>query len=174
MAPDYIFNVTGPADNTFHGFFITNFITIAFLILCFVPFHVQLVTICNKLRKLYFSKYFTGVCKKIYCFLQTVIGLYWAASLCRKFYAPKQKSKRKKQGLNEQLIQTMPPTDDCITGLQSRLILVLTAPSPLHAPSTSQTLALQQDSWTEESTSKTVSQPPKPTEDRSSDSETPI
>ena len=46
-------------------------------------------------------------------------------------------------------------------------------PSPLLAPSTPQTLALQQDSVTEESTSKTVSQPPKPTEDRSSDSETP-
>ena len=62
--------------------------------------------------------------------------------------------------------------DDCLSGLQTRLILVLTAPSPLLAPSTPQTLALQQDSVTEESTSKTVSQPPKPAEDRSSDSET--
>ena len=68
----------------------------------------------------------------------------------------------------------MPPTDDCIPGLQTRLILVLTEPSPLLAPSTPQTLALQQDSVTEESTSKTVSQPPNPTEDRPSDSETPI
>ena len=47
-------------------------------------------------------------------------------------------------------------------------------PSPLLAPSTPQTPALQQDSVTEESTSKTVSQPPKPTEDRSLDSENPI
>ena len=68
----------------------------------------------------------------------------------------------------------MPPTDDCITGLQTRLILLLTEPSPLLAPSTPHTPALQQDSVTKESTSKTVSQPPKPTEDRSSDSETPI
>ena len=65
-------------------------------------------------------------------------------------------------------------SDDCIPGLQTRPILVLMEPSPLLAPSTPQTLALQQDSVTEESTSKTVSQPPKPTEDRSSDSETPI
>ena len=64
--------------------------------------------------------------------------------------------------------------DDCIPGLQTRLILVLTEPSPLLAPSTPQTLALQQDSVTEEFTSKTVSQPPKPAEDRSLDSETPI
>ena len=47
-------------------------------------------------------------------------------------------------------------------------------PSPLLVPPTPQTRALQQDSVTEESTSKTVSQPPKPTEDRSPDSETPI
>ena len=47
-------------------------------------------------------------------------------------------------------------------------------PAPLLAPSTPQTPALQQDSVTEESTSKTVSQPPKPAEDRSLGSETPI
>ena len=121
-----------------------------------------------------FSKYFTGVFKKIYCVLQTVIGLYQVASLCRQFYVSEQKSKRNKQGLNQQLVQTVPPTDDCIAGLQSRPILVLTPPSPLLAPSTPQTPALQQDSVIEESTSKTVSQPPKPAEGRSSDSETHI
>ena len=40
--------------------------------------------------------------------------------------------------------------------------------TPILAPSTPQTPA------SEEPTSKTVSQPPKPTEDRSSDSDTPI
>ena len=70
MAPDCIFNVTDLADNSFHGFFITNFITIVFLILCSVPFHVQLVTTCDKLHKLYFSRYFTGVFKKIHCVFQ--------------------------------------------------------------------------------------------------------
>ena len=149
MAPDCIFNVTGLADNTFHGFFITNFITIVFLILCSVPFHVQLVTICDKLCKLYFSKYFTSVFKKIHCVLQTVIRLYWVASQCRQFCAPEQRLKRNKQGLNQQLIQTVPPMDDCISGLQTRPILVLMEPSPLLAPSTPQTPALQQDSVTE-------------------------
>ena len=68
----------------------------------------------------------------------------------------------------------MPLTDDCKPGLQTRPILVLTEPSPLLAPSTPQTTALQQDSVTEKSTLNTVFQPPKPTEDRSLDSETPV
>ena len=103
-----------------------------------------------------------------------MIGLYWVASQCRQFYVPEQKSKRNKQGLNQQLIQTVPPTDDCIPGLQTRLILVFTEPSPLLAPSTPQTPALQQDSMTEGSISEPVPQPPKPAEDRSSDSETSV
>ena len=174
MAPDCIFNVTGLADNTFHGLFITNFISIAFLILCTVLFHVQLVTACDKLCKLYFSNYFTSIFKKIYCVLQTMIGLYRVASQCQQIYVPKHRSKRNKQGLNQQLIQTAPPTDECIPDLQTRLILVLMEPSPLLAPSIPQTPAVQQDRATEESTSKTVSQPSMPTEDRSSDNETPI
>ena len=174
MAPDCIFNVRGLADSTFQGFFITNFITLTFLILCLVPFHVQLVTACDKLHKLCFSKYFTGVSKKIYCVLEMVIRLYQVARQCRQFYAPKQKLKRNKQELNQWLIQTVPPTDDCIAGLQDRPILVLMESPPLLAPSTSQTPAPQHDSVTEESTSTTVSQPPKPIEDRSLDSETPV
>ena len=151
MAPDCIFNITGLVDNTFHGFFITNFITIVFLILCSAPFHVQLVTVCDKLHKLYFSNYFTSVFKKIHCVLLTVIRLYWVASQCRQLYAPKQKSKRNKQGLSQRLIQTVPPMDDCIPGPQTRLILVYTepSPSPLLAPLTPQTPALQQDSVTD-------------------------
>ena len=68
----------------------------------------------------------------------------------------------------------MPLTDDCIPGLQTRPILVFMEPSPLLSPSTPQTPALQQDSVTEGPISEPVPQPPKPTEDRSSDSETPI
>ena len=72
--------------------------------------------------------------------------------------------------MSQQLIQTAPPTDDYIPGPQTKPILVITepSPSPLLAPLTPQTLALQQDSVTEEPTS------PKPAEDRSLDSETPI
>ena len=115
MAPDCIFNVMGLADNTFHGLFITNFISIAFLILCIVLLHVQLVTTHDKLCKLYFSKYFNIIFKKIYHVLQTVIGLYWVARQCRQFYVPKCRSKRNKQGSSQQLIQTMPPTDEMYT-----------------------------------------------------------
>ena len=107
----------GLANNTAQGFFITNFITFAFLTLCLVPFCVQLITACDKLHKLYFSKYFTGVFKNIYCVLQTVIELYWVAHQYRQLYVTKQKSKRNKQGLNQWLIQTVPLTDKCIAGL---------------------------------------------------------
>ena len=68
----------------------------------------------------------------------------------------------------------MPPTDECIPGLQTRPILVLMEPSPLLAPSTPQTLALQQDRLTEESAPETVSEPFTPTEDRFLDNEAPV
>ena len=100
--------------------------------------------------------------------MQIAIELYWVVLQCRQFYAPKQKVKGNNPGLNQQLIQTAPLVDKSIAGLRDRLILVLVESTPLLAPSTPQTLA------PEESTSKTVSQPPKPTEDRSSESDTPI
>ena len=98
-----------------------------------------------------------------YSVFQKLIGLYWVARQCRQFHAPVPKSKRNKQELNQRPIQTAPLTDEYTTGFQIRLTLVLDEYSPLLAPLT-----------TEESTSKTVSQPPKPTEDRASDSETPV
>ena len=58
--------------------------------------------------------------------------------------------------------------DESIAGLQDRPILVLVESTPLLAPSTPQTPA------PEESTSKTVSQPPKSTEEGSLDSDTPV
>ena len=95
------FNVTGPADNTFHRLFITNFIFIAFLTLCIVLLCVQLVTACDKLCKLYFSKYFNIIFKKIYRVLQTVIRLYQVARQCHQFYAPEHRSRRNMQGLSQ-------------------------------------------------------------------------
>ena len=56
-----------------------------------------------------------------------------------------------------------PPTDEYTTGFQIRPTLVLDDYFPLLAPL-----------MTEESTPKAVSQPPKPAEDKASDSETPI
>ena len=163
MAPNCTFNIIGQAINTVQGFFVTYFITFTFLLLCLVLFHVQLVTSCDKLHKLPFSKFFTGVFMKILCVLKTVIRLYRVAHQCRQFHAPVSKSKRNKQELNQRPIQTAPLPDEYTTGFQIRPTLVLDEYSPLLAPLT-----------TEESTSQTVSQPPKPTEDRASDSETPI
>ena len=68
----------------------------------------------------------------------------------------------------------MPPTDECTPVFQTRLILILTEPSPLFAPPTPQTPALQQARTMEEFATETISEPFAPTEDRSSDNETPI
>ena len=160
----------GPANNTVQGFFITNFITFAFLILCLVPFCVQLITacdkLCDKLCKLCFFTFFNNVFKNIFCGLQIAIELYRVTRQCRQFYVPEQKVNN--PGLNQWLIQTAPPVDESIAGFQDRLILVLVESTPLLASSTPQTPV------PEESTSKTAFQPPKPTEERSLDSDTPI
>ena len=163
MAPDCGFNITGPASNTIQGFFITNIITFTFLLLCLVPFWVQLVTSCEKLCKLHTLKFFTGVFMKIHCAWELVIGLYQVAHLCRQLYAPMQKSTRNNQELNQRPIQMAPLMDEYTTGFQIRLTLVLDNYSSLLAPL-----------MTEESTLKAVSQPPKPTADKASDSKTPV
>ena len=134
-----------------------------FLLLCLVPFWVQLVTSCDKLCKLHFSTFFTSVFTKIHCVFKTAIGLYQVAYQCRQLYAPVQKSTKNKQELNQRLPQTTPLTDEYTMGFQTRLTLVIDEYSPLLAPL-----------MIEESTLKIVSQPPKPTEDKASDSKTPV
>ena len=150
MALDCGSNITSPASNTVQGFFVTNIITFTFLLLCLVPFRVQLVTGSDKLHKLHTFKFFTGVFVKIHCVWELIIGLYWVACLCRQLYAPMQKSTRKNQELNQRPIQTAPLMDEYTTGFQIRLTLVLDDNSPLFAPV-----------MTEESTLKAVFQPPK-------------
>ena len=161
MAPDCGFNITGPANNTVQGFFVTYCITFTFLLLCLVPFWVQLVTSCDKLHKLHFSKIFTSVFMKILCVLNIATGLYLVARQCRQFQAPMPKLKRNKCELNQKPTQSAPLTDEYTTAFQIRPTLVLDECSPLLEPL-----------MTEEV--KPVSQPPKPAEDRTSDSETPF
>ena len=166
MAPDCGFNITGLASNTVQGFFVTYCITFTFLLLCLVPFWVQLVTGCDKLRKLHFSKIFTSVFIKILCVLNIATGLYWVAHQCRHFQASVPKLKRDKRELNQKPTQSAPPIDEYTMGFQIRPTLVLDDNSPLLAPL-----------MTEESTLKAVFQPPKlpkPTEDKASDGETPV
>ena len=102
---------------------------------------------------------------KILCVLNIATGLYQVAHQCKHFQAPVPKLKRNKCELNQKPIQSAPPTDEYTRGFQIRLNLVLDN-SPLLAPLT-----------TEEPTSKAVLQPPKlpkPTEDKASESETPV
>ena len=165
MAPDCGSNITGLASNTVHGFFFTYCITFTFLLLCLVLIRVQLVTDCDKLHKIHFSKIFTCVFLKILCVLNIATGLYWVAHQCKHFQAPVPKLKWIKCGLNQKPIQSAPPTDEYTTGFQIRPTLVLDN-SPLLAPLT-----------TEEPTSQAVFQPPKlpkPAEDKGSDGETPV
>ena len=136
MAPDCIYNITGLANNIVQGFFVTNFITFTFLLLCLVPFWVQLVTSCDKLHKLHFSMFFTSVFTKIHCAFKTVIGLYRVAGQCRQLYTPMQKSTRNKQKLNQRPPQTTLPTDEYTMGFQIRPTLVINEYSPLLAPLT--------------------------------------
>ena len=166
MVPDCGSNITGLASNTVQGFFVMNIITFTFLLLCLVPFRVQLVTGCDKLHKLHILKFFTGVLTKIHCVWESIVGLYWVACLCKQLYAPMRKSTRNNQELNQRPIQMASLTDEYTTRFQIRLTLVLDDNSPLLAPL-----------MTEEYTPKTVFQPPKlpkPAEDKASDSETPI
>ena len=67
MAPDCGFNTTGPAITTAQEFFVTYCIAFTFLLLCLVPFWVQLITGCDNLHNLHCFNIFTGVFVKIFC-----------------------------------------------------------------------------------------------------------
>ena len=157
MALDCGLNIIGLAITTTQGFFVTYCITFTFLLLCLVPFWVQLVTGFN---------IFTGVFVKIFCIWNIIIGLYRVALQCGHFPAPVPKLKRDKRVLNQKPIQSAPLIDEYTTGTQTRLTLVLNDNSPLLTPLT-----------TEEYTLKAVFQPTKQlksAEDTTSESKTPV
>ena len=166
MAPDCGFNITGLAITTMQGFFVTYCITFTFLLLCLVPFWVQLVTSCDKLHKLHCFNIFTSIFVKIFCIWNIITGLYQVACQSGHFQAPMPKLKGDKCELNQKPIQSAPPIDKYITGIQTRQTLVLDDNSPL--------LTLP---MTEKSTSKAVFQTTKQfisAEDKTSESETPV
>ena len=144
MALYCISNYMSLAYHNLHRSFITNFIFIAFLLLCTIPLQVQLVTICDRLH---FYNHFNVTFKKLHRVFQIVHGLYWVARQCHQFHAPECKLKKTTRGLSQQLTQTLPPIEKCIPVLQTRPILIChTEPSPLLAPPTPQRIpALQQD-----------------------------
>ena len=166
MALDCGFNTTGPAITTAHGFFVTYCITFTFLLLCLVPFRVQLVTGCDNLRKLHCFNIFTSGFVKIFCIWNIITGLYRVAHQSGHFQAPVPKIKRDKCELNQQPLQSAPPIHEYIAGIQTRQTLVIDDNSPLLTPLT-----------IEKSTLKAVFQTtkqPKSAEDRTSEGETPV
>ena len=134
MAPDCSLNITGPAITTAQGFFVMYCITFTFLLLCLVPFWVQLVTSCDNLCKLHCFNIFTGVFVKIFCVWNIITGLYRVAHQCGHSQSPVLKLKRDKHELNHKPIQSAPPIDEYTTGIQTRLTLVLGDNSPLLTP----------------------------------------
>ena len=166
MAPDCGLNITGPAITTAQGFFVMYCITFTFLLLCLVPFQVQLVTSCGNLHKLHCFNFFTSVFVKIFCIWNIISGLYRVAHQYGHFPAPMPKLKRDKHKVNHKPIQSAPLIDEYTTGIQTRPTLVLNDNSPLLTPL-----------MTEEYTPKAVFQPTKQlkaAEDTTSEGETPV
>ena len=131
MAPDCGLNITGPAITTAQEFFVTYCISFTFLLLCLVPFRAQLVTGSDNLYKLLCFNIFTSVFVKIFCIWNIITGLYQVAHQCGHSPAPVPKLKRDKCELNHKPIQSAPPIDEYIPGIQVRPTLVLDDDSPL-------------------------------------------
>ena len=162
MAPDCGLIITGPAITTAQGFLVMYCITFTFLLLCLVPFWVQLVTGCDNLHKLHCFNIFTSVFVKIFCIWNIITGLYRVAHQCGHSQAPVPKLKRDKCVLNQKPIQSAPLIDEYITGIQTRPTLASLLLTPL---------------MTEEYTLKAVFQPTKQlksAEDTTSEGETPV
>ena len=166
MAPDCSFNTTGLAITTAHGFFVMYCITFTFLLLCLVPFWVQLVTGCDILHKLHCFNIFTSVFVKIFCIWNFITGLYRVASQSGHFQAPVLKIKRDKCELNQQPLQSAPPIGEYIAGIQTRQTLVIDDNSSLFAP-----LMIEKSKL--KAVFQTTKQP-KSAEDRSSEGKTPV
>ena len=131
MALDCGLNITGLALTTAQEFFLMYCITFTFLLLCLVPFWVQLVTCCDNLCKLFCFNIFIGVFVKIFCIWNIITALYWVVCQCGHFQAPVLKLKRDKRELNCKFVQSAPPKDKHTTGIQTRPILVLNDDPPL-------------------------------------------
>ena len=166
MAPDYGSNTTGPVITTVEGFFVTYCITFTFLLLCLVPFRVQLVTGCDVLHKSHCFNIFTGVFVNIFCIWNIITGLYRVACQSGHFQAPMPKIKRDKCELNQQPLQSAPLIDEYVIGVMTRQTLVLNDNPPLLTPVT-----------IEKSTPKQILQTtkqPKSAEDRTLEGDTPV
>ena len=173
MAPDHTFNLTGLAHHNSDGSFVTHLIFTTFLLLFTIPIWVQMVTICDRLH---FYKWFSVLCNKLYHILQVVWGLYQLARECHQLQKPVCLLQTTVPRPSQQLVQTSPPSDECIFASMTRPILIrLTEESPLLASLTSQEiLAPQQDQASEEAEIVTPQEPSTSTTEQHFVSDTPI
>ena len=142
MAPDCGHNTTGLAFIATQEFLVTYCITFVFLLLCVVPFRVQLVNILHKL--LHFD-IFTGIFMKILCVWNIICGLYWVAHECGHSKAPMPKLQKEKREQDQQSLQSAPPLkDEYLEGIQTRQTLVIEDNSSLLAP-----LTIDEPEWKE-------------------------
>ena len=168
MSPDCDSNTTGLAITTTQEFFVTYCITFVFLLLCVVPFRVQLVTGCDALHKFNCFNIFTGVFVKISRIWNIITGLYQVeARQSRHFQAPVPKIKRDKRELNQQPLQSaLPLIDEYIAGIQTRQTLVIDDNSSLLTP-----LTIEKP---EQKEAFQMTKQPESTADRIPEGETPV
>ena len=121
MAPDYIFNHTGPAHHNFDGSFITYFIFATFLLLFTIPIHVQVVTIYDRLH---FHRWIRALFKNFHCIFQVVLGLYQLAQECCSLQEPTHILQEPTLRTNQDFVQTSPLPDELLFVLATRSILV--------------------------------------------------
>ena len=134
MAPDCACNTTGLAFIATQEFLVTYCITFVYLLLCIVPFRVQLVdTLC----KIFRFDIFTGIFVKIFCVWNIILGLYWVACECGHSQAPEPKLHKERREQDQQPLQsTLPPEDEYLVGIQIRQTLVIKDDSSLLTPLT--------------------------------------
>ena len=142
MAPDCAHNTTGPAFIATQEFFVTYCITFVYLLLCMVPFRVQLV---DTLHKLLHLDIFTGIFVKIFCVWNIILGLYRVPLEYGHSQAPKPKLYKEKHEQDQQPLQSaLPLKDEYLVGTQTRQTLVIEDDSSLLTP-----LTIDEPEWKE-------------------------
>ena len=123
MAPDCTRNTTGPAFIATQEFLVTYCITFVYLLLCVVPFRVQLV---NTVCKVFCFDIFTGIFVKIFCIWNIILGLYRVVRECGHSQAPELKLHKEKCEQDQQPLQSaLPLKDEYLVGIQIRQTLVI-------------------------------------------------
>ena len=113
-----------------------------YLLLCIVPFRVQLV---DTLRKIFRFDIFTSIFVKIFCIWNIILGLYWVACECGHSQAPELKLHKEKHEQDQQPLQSaLPPKDKYLVGIQIRQTLVIEDDSSQLTP-----LTIDEPEWKE-------------------------